>query len=158
MIDSKNMKRTDQKSLCPINFTLEIIGNSWSILILRDLMVSGKRTFGEFTNSEERISTVALTQRLNDLEKNQIISAQADPKDKRKIVYSLTEKGIDMLPIVYEIAIWGSNYCPHPDVPDSWFKSMKYDRAVVLGLWRESLLSGSSFFNGPDSVVKKLSL
>lgn len=152
------MKRTDQKSLCPINFTLEIIGNSWSILILRDLMVFGKKTFGEYINSEERIGTVALTQRLSELEKFQIISGETHSKDKRKIIYSLTEKGIDMLPIVYEMAIWGSNYCPKPKATESWFKSMEYDRSLVLKKWNESLRSGSSFFNGPDSVVKKLNL
>ncbi len=152
------MKRADKKSRCPINFTIEIFGDAWSLLIVRDMLALGKKTFGEFLDSEERIGTSVLTERLNHLEKKGIISKKTDKNDRRKTIYSLTERGLAAIPIVYEISVWGSRTSPNPKAPEAWFKSMKYERELVLKHWREAILSGSSFFNGPKSVVKKLEL
>jgi DNA-binding HxlR family transcriptional regulator len=152
------MKRADKKSRCPINFTIEIFGDAWSLLIVRDMLALGKRTFGEFLHSEERIGTSVLTERLNHLEKKGIISKKTDKNDKRKVIYSLTARGLAAIPILYEISVWGSRTSPNPKAPEAWFKSMKYERELVLKHWHEAILSGSSFFNGPESVVKRLEL
>jgi DNA-binding HxlR family transcriptional regulator len=152
------MKRAANKSRCPINFTVEIIGDTWSLLIVRDMIAIGKKTFGEFLDSEERIGPSVLAERLVHLEKNGIITKQPDANDKRKMIYSLTERGIALIPIVYDIAFWGSITSPHPVAPDSWFKAMAFDRERVISLWFEAVESGSSFFLGPNSVVAKLGL
>jgi DNA-binding HxlR family transcriptional regulator len=152
------MKREENKSRCPINFTVEIFGDTWSLLIVRDMIALGKKTFGEFMESEERIGPSVLADRLAHLERKGIISKRPSETDKRKFIYSLTEKGLDLIPIVYDIAVWGSKHSPHPKAPDAWFKSLEYDRELVIRLWREAVESGSSFFIGPDSVVNKLGL
>jgi len=152
------MKRAANKSRCPINFTVEIIGDTWSLLIIRDMLALGKKTFGEFLDSEERIGPSVLAERLVHLEKNGIIIKQPDANDKRKMIYSLTERGIALIPVIHDIAVWGSVTSPHPKAPDSWFASMKFDREKVIALWFEAVESGSSFFLGPNSVVAKLGL
>lgn len=152
------MKREENKSRCPINFTMEIFGDTWSMLIVRDMAALGKQTFGEFLKSAERIGPSVLADRLVHLERKGIISKKTSETDRRKVIYSLTEKGLDVLPMLYEIAVFGSRHSPDPDAPDAWFKPLEFDRELVLRLWREAVASGSSFFHGPNSVVSKLGL
>ncbi|EST52585.1 HxlR family transcriptional regulator [Brevibacillus panacihumi W25] len=152
------MKREENKSDCPINFTVEIFGDTWSLLIIRDMIALGKKTFSEFLELEERIGPSVLTDRLAHLEAKGVITKKQSETDKRKFIYSITEKGLDLIPIVYEMALWGSKHSPNPVAPDAWFKAMKHDKEQVLRLYREAVASGSSFMNGPNSVVKKLNL
>jgi DNA-binding HxlR family transcriptional regulator len=152
------MKRADNKSKCPINFTVEIFGDTWSFLIVRDMIAIGKKTFGEFLDSEERIGPSVLAERLAYLEKRGVIAKRPDEADRRKMIYTLTETGLDVIPIVYEIAKWGSLTSPDPQAPEGWFRSLEYDKELVLKLWREAVESGSSFFMGPNSVVAKLGI
>lgn len=152
------MKRAPNKSRCPINFTVEIFGDTWSFLIVRDMLALGKKTFGEFLESEEKIGPSVLADRLLHLEKKGIIQKKPDPKDRRKMIYRLTTSGLNVIPIMYEVSKWGSITSPNPKAPEAWFKAMKHDKEKVLKLWRESMKAGSSFFIGPNSVVKKLNL
>lgn len=152
------MKREDNKSSCPINLTMEIIGDSWSMLIIRDMAALGKTTFGEFLDAEERIGPSVLTDRLNHLERKEIIKKEPNEQDKRKYTYTLTKKGLNLLPILYEVAVWGSSNQSDSEAPDAWYESMKYDKEMVLQLWREALESGSSFYNGTNSVITNLGL
>ncbi|MFC0211011.1 winged helix-turn-helix transcriptional regulator [Paenibacillus chartarius] len=138
--------------------TVEIFGDTWSLLIVRDMLALGKKTFGEFLDSEERIGPSVLAERLVHLEKKGIIVKKPDEADKRKFNYSLTEKGLRAIPIVYEIAVWGSMNLADPKAPDVWFQSLQFDKELVIRLWREAVESGSSFFLGPDSVVSRLGL
>ncbi len=98
------------RSDCPLNYGLEIFGDKWTLLIIRDLMFFGKRYYNEFLSSNEGISTTVLADRLALLEKQKIIKKQKDPEHKQKIVYSLTQKGIDLLPIIINIGMWSSTY------------------------------------------------
>lgn len=152
------MKRADNKSRCPINFTVEIFGDTWSFLIVRDMLTAGKKTFGEFLHSNERIGPSVLAERLAHLERKGIVTKRPDSGDKRKMIYLLTEAGARLIPIVYEIAVWGSHTSPNPEAAETWFKAMQLDKERVLTAWREAVEAGSSFFGGPDSAVKKLEL
>jgi DNA-binding HxlR family transcriptional regulator len=152
------MKRDDNKSRCPINLTMEILGDTWSFLIIRDMMLLGKCTFGEFLDSEEGIGPSVLTDRRAHLERKGIIEKKPSDLDKRRFIYSLTRKGINLMSIVYEVVVWGSLNHADSDAPDVWFKSMKYDKQLVLQLWCEALETGSSFYIGSDSVIAKLGL
>jgi DNA-binding HxlR family transcriptional regulator len=152
------MKREENKSRCPINFTVEVFGDTWSMLIVRDIAALGKRTFGEFLKSAERIGPSVLADRLAHLERKGIISKKTSETDRRKVIYSLTERGLDVIPILYEIGVFGSRHSPDPDAPEAWFRSLAYDKELVIRLWREAIESGSSFFNGPNSVVSRLGL
>ena len=104
--------RLDQRSSCPINVALEVFGDRWSLLIIRDLMFAGKRHFREFLSSDEKISTRILSDRLGALVEAGILTKAEDLSHRQKVTYSLTEKGIALLPIVAQIGIWGRAYGP----------------------------------------------
>lgn len=95
-----------RRSNCPISSALDTIGDKWSLLILRDLMFTDKRTYGEFQASEEGIATNILATRLATLESAGIISKSPDPENGRRSIYRLTEKGIDLLPVIVELNYW----------------------------------------------------
>jgi len=98
------------KSHCPINYALEHIGDKWSLLILRDLMFKEKRHYNEFFDAEENVSTSVLGTRLRSLEVGGIISKGADEVKKSRIKYSLTHKGIAMLPFMVDMIVWSGLY------------------------------------------------
>jgi DNA-binding HxlR family transcriptional regulator len=102
----------EHRSGCPINLTLEVVGDKWSLLILRDMMFGGKRHYRELLKSQERISSNILADRLKMLLEQGIITKADDPTHKQKAVYSLTAKGIDLLPVLARMATWGRRYLP----------------------------------------------
>ncbi len=96
------------RSSCPISSTLDLVGDKWSLLILRDIMFSGKKTFGEFASSPEGIATNILSDRLSNLEKSGIITKGKLPNNKKKNIYSLTDKGVTFLPLLVEVILWSN--------------------------------------------------
>lgn len=100
------------RSYCPQNLILEVIGDKWSILIIRDMMINGKHYFREFLQSEEKIASNILSSRLKSLEGEGLIRKSATPQHKQKIKYLLTQKGIDLFPILMEMARWSLKYKP----------------------------------------------
>ncbi len=92
--------KSKRRSECPVSISLEKFGDHWSLLIIRDLMIRGFRTFREFRESGEGISTNILTNRLRKLEAGGIIIAEVEGKDRRRVNYRLTEKGIDLAPVL----------------------------------------------------------
>ncbi|SRR6266496_450868 len=102
----------DNKSKCGVNMGLEVFGDRWTLLIIRDLAFEGKRSYREFLNSDEKIATNILGDRLEMLEKEGIVIKKQDPSHKQKMIYILTEKGIDLLPIVIAIGDWSLKYKP----------------------------------------------
>jgi DNA-binding HxlR family transcriptional regulator len=103
-------RRLGPRSGCPVNISLEIFGDRWSLLIVRDLMVRGYRTFRDFQKSGERIATNILADRLRKLERWGIISVEEEQTDRRKVNYRLTEKGIDLAPVLLDLLIWGARH------------------------------------------------
>ncbi len=106
----KGKEISRRRSGCPVSISLEIFGDRWSLLIVRDLMVRGYRTFKQFENSGEGIATNILAQRLEKLENSGIIVSETDAHDARRTNYRLTEKGIDLAPALLELLIWGARY------------------------------------------------
>lgn len=100
------------RSYCPINLSLEIFGDRWTLLVLRDMMFGNKRHFRDFLQSDELIASNVLADRLKLLLENGIVTKADDPTHKQKAVYSLTEKGIELLPIIVQIGAWGSRHVP----------------------------------------------
>ncbi|UYQ95965.1 helix-turn-helix transcriptional regulator [Chitinophaga horti] len=105
-------KVKDMRSACPLNFGLEIFGDKWTLLIVRDLLLFGKRHFNEILSSEEGISTNILTDRLAMLEAEKIIQKGKDPEHRQRVVYNLTQKGLDLLPVILAIGDWSGRYSP----------------------------------------------
>jgi DNA-binding HxlR family transcriptional regulator len=106
----KGKFKSKHRSGCPVSISLEIFGDHWSLLIIRDLMVGGLRAFKEFLNSGEGIATNILADRLKKLEDSGIITAEKEETDGRKVNYRLTEKGIDLAPMMLDMLIWGSRH------------------------------------------------
>ena len=103
----------DPRSGCPINLTLEVVGDKWSLLVIRDMMFGNRRHFRELlTKSEEGISSNILADRLKTLLDQGIITWADDPSHKQKGIYSLTEQGIELLPILAQMSGWGFKYLP----------------------------------------------
>ena len=98
----------NRRSGCPLNASVEMLGDRWSLLILRDMMLRGFRTFKEFLTSYEGIATNILADRLRKLEAYGIITAHPDASDGRKLLYALTPKGIDLAPVLTEMVLWAA--------------------------------------------------
>lgn len=106
------MEKNKRNSSCLISNSLDIFGDKWSLLIIRDLAFFGKETYGDFLKSSEKIATNILASRLQNLEKEGIIIKREHPESKAKNLYHLTEKGILLLPILVEIYLWADkNLC-----------------------------------------------
>jgi len=106
----KDQAASKRRSRCPVSLSLEIFGDRWSLLIVRDLMVRGHRTYKEFHDSGEGIATNILKDRLQKLKAAGIIRAEKETSDARKVNYRLTKKGIDLAPVMLELLIWGARY------------------------------------------------
>lgn len=106
----RGRRNIQSRSGCPVSISLELLGDRWSLLIIRDLMVRGFRRFKDFQESGEGIATNILADRLQKLERRGIISAEPDEADARKLNYRLTEKGIDLAPLLLEMLIWGARH------------------------------------------------
>ena len=152
------MMRANNKSHCPVNYALETFGDPWSLLIVRDIAYFGKRTYGEFLASEERISTNILANRLAELEKKDTITKITDPHDKRKELYSLTDKGLDLLPPMLEMSGWSAHYDPATAAPQEFVAYVYAHRDAMYKLIHQTLKEGGSLFVGPNSVISKLPL
>ncbi len=147
----KHQRRSD----CPINFALEMFGDPWSLLIIRDIVYFGKKTYGEFLASEEGMATNILASRLAHLEQQGLLVKKLSEQDKRKEEYVLTEKGLDLIPILVEIANWSAQHDPHTAAPAAWIALMKTDREKMIQLIRETVQNGGSVFVGEKSLVSQ---
>lgn len=99
-----------KRSNCPLSCSLDLFGDKWSLLIIRDLMMKGKVSYSEFLISEEKIATNILANRLKLLEEEKIVTKEVSPTNKSKFEYSLTEKGSDLLPVLVEMGSWSIKY------------------------------------------------
>jgi len=139
----------ERRSGCPINLTLEVVGDKWSLLVIRDMIFGNRRHFRELLGkSEERIASNILADRLKRLTEQGIISKADDPTHKQKAVYSLTEKGIELLPVLAQMSAWGLKHLPVTEElgirarlleqggPRMWADLMDELRETHLGLAR----------------------
>jgi DNA-binding HxlR family transcriptional regulator len=111
--------RQDRRSTCPISTALEFIGDRWTLLVIRDLMFAGKRHFREILQSEERIASNVLADRLNALVEDGILTRSDDPTHAQKAVYSLTAKGLDLLPVLIAMSAWTQKHYPNTRRPEA---------------------------------------
>jgi DNA-binding HxlR family transcriptional regulator len=126
------MKSNEKRSDCPISLSLDIFGDRWSLLIVRELMLYKTRTYGDFTKSEEKIATNILANRLQVLEENGIIMKFPYPDNKVKGLYKLSPKGIELIPALIEIALWGDKYLSDSDESSLFLKEVKKNKPKFL--------------------------
>lgn len=131
-----------KRSDCPISTSLDIWGDKWSLLIIRDLMFAKECTYGDFLKAPERIATNILATRLQTLEENKIIEKSAHPDSKVKVLYRLTRKGIDLLPIMIEINLWAEKYFTIPAERKKMLKDVKKDKEGFIKAMTKELEIG----------------
>lgn len=123
-----NRRRSD----CPISYALDIFGDKWSLLIIRDMLFKQRRRFGQFADAEEGISTNILADRLARLEVEDLITKKPDPENGRQFVYALTPKALDLSPMLVEMVLWSAKYDPHTAADPSFVRKAKRAREQLL--------------------------
>jgi len=135
------MPLQDRRSACPVSFCLDILGDRWTMLVIRDMVMFGSQRFSEFVSSGEGIATNVLSDRLQCLSEQGIVVAAVDPEDGRRKIYTLTAKGLDLVPILIDLAQWGAQHDPHTGVPAELKQRIENDRDGVIASLREQLES-----------------
>lgn len=129
----KHMRKkgnSKRRSACPLNASVEMLGDRWSLLVIRDLMLRGPLVFKELMESREGIATNILADRLKKLTANGIIAAKPDPADGRKLIYLLTKKGVDLAPVLTEMVLWAAS---HEDTGNqALIRRMRKDKEGLL--------------------------
>lgn len=123
------MKRTARRSDCPINFALQIFGDAWSLLVIRDLMFTDRRTYTDFLNAEEGMATNVLADRLEQLQRAGLIRKSGAGRGAE---YGLTRKGLDLLPAMLELISWSARHDKHTAAPREFVTRIRKNRAAVL--------------------------
>jgi DNA-binding HxlR family transcriptional regulator len=127
--------KSKRRSECPLNASVEMLGDRWSLLIIRDMMLRGWQTFKEFLEGYEGIATNILADRLRKLVAYGILTADRDPSDGRKLIYSLTAKGIDLAPVLTEMVLWAA---AHEDTGNqALVRQMRRDKEKFIAEVRE---------------------
>ena len=145
------LKIRDNRSGCPISTSLEIIGDNWSLILIRDLFLE-HTTFTEFMNSPEKISSNILSDRINKLQKYNIIEYRLHPQNRKVKQYYLTKSGIELYPLIYDLIIWSKQHLDmkyHPISVDWYKKNEKLDRKKSI---ENTVLSYKKFKNKLLSV------
>jgi DNA-binding HxlR family transcriptional regulator len=127
--------RSKPRSRCPLNVSVEMLGDRWSLLIIRDMMLRGAHSYRDFMKCEERIATNILADRLRKLVAFGILASAPDPADGRKRTYQLTAKGMDLAPVLTEMVLWAA---AHENVGNqALVRLMKQDKQKFLDSVRE---------------------
>ena len=137
------MNKARKRSDCPVSSSLDIWGDKWSLLIIRDLMFSKECTYGDFLKAPEGIATNILASRLQALEENEIIEKLDHPESKAKVLYRLTRKGIDLLPVMIEINLWAEKYFPIPADRKAMLREVKKDKTAFIKSMTKELRQGN---------------
>jgi len=128
-----------RRSLCPVTFALDRVGDKWSLLVVRDLMFLGKQTYGEFLESGEGIATNVLADRLKCLETEGIVAKVRDPENKRRYLYSLTEKGFDLTSLLLEMIRWSAKHDADTGAPKEFLDMLENDREGLIAKVRAGM-------------------
>lgn len=125
-------KKRLRRSSCPISYVLDIFGDKWTLLVIRDLAFSRKRYFRDFLGSAERIASNILADRLKTLTASGIVSKRPDPANARQIIYELTEKGEDLIPALLELGRWGAKHDADTAAPKHYIRRIEKDREGLI--------------------------
>lgn len=132
-------KKLDDWRGCPIRYAAAMIGDRWKLLILRDLALKGARRYGDFLEAGEGIATNILASRLIQLEDAGIVKREQDPKNAARTIYSLTPKGIDLIPTLLAMIAWSAQWDPETEVPASFNRSLRSDATALASEIRDKL-------------------
>ena len=137
--DLRTVKPIKKRSLCPIASALDIIGDKWSLLIVRDLVFEGKNTYGQYLRGDERIATNILADRLEWLEQAGIIKRLPHPDGRTKSTFKLTAKGGDLIPLIVDMVVWSDEHLEISAQARRMARMIRADREAVIRMLRERL-------------------
>lgn len=152
------MARHHRNPRCAVNVALEVIGDPWSLLVVRDIVFYGKHSFREFLASEEGVTTSVLADRLATLVAQGVLTKRRSPIDRRQQDYELTEKGLSLIPVLIDLGTWGAQYGPQVTKHETWDHEARHDPTALRNLVRDTVMAGGSAFRGPNSVLQRLEL
>jgi DNA-binding HxlR family transcriptional regulator len=135
----KAEKLDPRRSACPISFALDVLGDKWTLLVIRDLVFARKRHFRDFLASPENIASNILASRLRTLEAHGLVSRRSDPDSGRKVIYELTPKGIDLIPVLVELIAWGARHDPKTAASAALRRRLEKDRDGFIAEIRTGL-------------------
>lgn len=118
--------------MCPISTALDIFGDKWSLLVIRDILFNGKTTYGEFLNSAEKMATNILADRLLQLEAGGLLTRHAHPGNKLKVLYKATAKAVDLIPTLVELIAWSERHHEVHPYAKEFAKLIKKDKEGLL--------------------------
>jgi DNA-binding HxlR family transcriptional regulator len=127
----KSSRRTAGR-LCPIDYALQVFGDRWTLLVLRDLMLGGRRHYQDLALAKEGIATNILAARLKKLEASGLVVRRPDPRDRRRIFYALTDKALDLIPVMLEISRWSAKYDRRTAAPANLVRRINQDRERLI--------------------------
>lgn len=135
------MARSDQpmRSTCPLNFALEIFGDRWTLIVLRDLLLKSRRRYGELLACEEGIATNVLADRLKRLEQRGLLTKERDAADARQYVYRPTQQAVALVPMLVEMTVWGARNSKHSSVDRDFIRRFETDRAQLVADIQEQI-------------------
>ena len=126
------MPTATRRSDCPISFALDLFGDRWTLLVIRDLAFKGKDSFGAFLSSDEGIARNVLADRLSRLEAEGFIDKRPHPDDLRRSIYSLTERGLSLIPVLVEMILWSAREDPDTATDPDFVREATQDREGLL--------------------------
>ena len=138
-------KHDHRQSGCGVAYGLDIFGDKWTLVIIKDMMLSGKRQFNKFLASPEKMASNILADRLKRLEEEGVVTKSQDPESEAKFIYALTPKGKELIPLILEIMLWGSKHAPDPSAPPALLRWVKKDREGVTQAILDSLKKNEPF-------------
>lgn len=130
------------RSDCPISYALDLVGDKWTLIVLRDLMFPRKRHFQEFLASPEKIASNILASRLKLLEGAGLVTRKVDPAQARRVIYAPTAKALDLLPVLLEMLLWGTRYHARANAPEAFVRRAAADRAGLIAELRAAHATG----------------
>jgi DNA-binding HxlR family transcriptional regulator len=147
LIDMGKAKHDYRQSGCGVAYGLDVFGDKWTLVIIKDMILSGKRQFNKFLASPEKMASNILADRLKRLEEEGIVTKTQDPDSESKFVYELTLKGKELIPLIVEVMLWGSKHAPNPSAPAELLRWAKKDRDGVTKAILASLKKNESFIH-----------
>ncbi|MBI2518670.1 MAG: helix-turn-helix transcriptional regulator [Opitutae bacterium] len=134
-------KKNPARSGCPVANALDLLGDRWTLIVLRDLIFFGRREFGQFLGAGEGIATNILTDRLEKLCRSGLVARFDHPADGKKYVYRVTEMGLDLVPTMIELILWSASHLPAVKAPAESLHPLKHDRENFIRTLRAGLLA-----------------
>lgn len=135
-------KMQNRRSDCPVSLALDILGDRWTLLVVRDMLMKGRHRYGEFLAADEHIATNILADRLKRLEKAGVIRKAPDPTGGARPVYALTDKGLDLAPVVLELIRWCAKYEAGTAAPADFVEMIERDREGVIARLKANAVAG----------------